>query len=609
MYPTMRTASFAVTACLVLTVGCATRPHTLDEMLALYEEYDLPQPPKDAELCLYKRPGTCVFDREEIEYDGALVFASEDPIEEEPLKCTVDLSKTSLRERKKYVPFEPSLKNARRTQPLFATLGFECNSNLAMALHCKDRGLDELAQFLHARSKRCWDAPPDAAHLAWQYCRYRFVIETGGRRPIIEQMKRIARRHPLDEQYCMRLYPNGFPFLVQDDWINRGLIADMEATLEPRRVPNDKAERLVESLIDCPGERLKADGLGIGIGPDYEGNPVTALKRMGFDAVPALLGHLDDRRITREIVNVENAPPLHGRVCEYASEILCGLMAQAWCWRMEQEEVRPWWREAEAMGEEQYLLSKVFPEEPGRKWPRRQIVEVIAAKYPAHLPLIYGEILEERPNLESQDLAYALAGSELPKQVKIASLVQGAEHPKLCHKRPALFSLFEMDYEGFEGLLLQALEEVPATPDEPYWHSAGWLAILVAESESPDAWEALLRTARRVDLGTRMEFISRMSYCCTKDTPLKPRINFARQFLDDTAVRDINSEPEMYEGPCAGFTHERIAVRDFAALELAYLLDLDLDEARDWTEGDWAKLRQRVAARLKQWDVDQEASR
>ena len=56
----------------------------------------------------------------------------------------------------------------------------------------------------------------------------------------------------------------------------------------------------------------------------------------------------------------------------------------------------------------------------------------------------------------------------------------------------------------------------------------------------------------------------------------------------------------MYDGPCAGFIHERIAARDFAALQLASLLDVKADEDPSWTTKDWDRLRSRVEAKLKE---------
>jgi len=160
-----------------------------------------------------------------------------------------------------------------------------------------------------------------------------------------------------------------------------------------------------------------------------------------------------------------------------------------------------------------------------------------------------------------------------------------------------------MNYKSFPELLIQALDELPAAPDEPYYSTVGSLAAMVANSEDPKAWQALLRLAKRVDVGTRMEFLNHMSYCCTKNTPLEPHINFVRQFLDDTSVRDVKSNPEMFNMLSAGSTFDKIAVRDFAALKLAYLLGLDVERDPTWTEADRQQLRQRVKAKLKEWDA------
>ena len=144
---------------------------------------------------------------------------------------------------------------------------------------------------------------------------------------------------------------------------------------------------------------------------------------------------------------------------------------------------------------------------------------------------------------------------------------------------------------------MKILDSLPVTPDEPYWHTVGAFATLVAMSRSHDAWNALARAAKRVDLGTRMEFMNAMNSCGVTDTPLAPRVAFLRGFLNDTTVRGITTNPQKHDG------YDRIVVGDFAALGLALLLDVSADDDPSWSRADWDSLRKRVDAKLAEYDA------
>ncbi|HZE98143.1 MAG TPA: hypothetical protein VE981_14025 [Planctomycetota bacterium] len=59
-------------------------------------------------------------------------------------------------------------------------------------------------------------------------------------------------------------------------------------------------------------------------------------------------------------------------------------------------------------------------------------------------------------------------------------------------------------------------------------------------------------------------------------------------------MRDVNADPPMFEGPCAGAEYSRIEVRNFAASLLAYQLEVKATPTKDWTPAQWAELRSRV---------------
>ena len=50
----------------------------------------------------------------------------------------------------------------------------------------------------------------------------------------------------------------------------------------------------------------------------------------------------------------------------------------------------------------------------------------------------------------------------------------------------------------------------------------------------------------------------------------------------------------------AGREYKRLEVRNFAAMQLAELLKIDADPEPDWTPAQWAELRAKVQAKVKE---------
>ncbi len=80
------------------------------------------------------------------------------------------------------------------------------------------------------------------------------------------------------------------------------------------------------------------------------------------------------------------------------------------------------------------------------------------------------------------------------------------------------------------------------------------------------------------------------------------RLAFLAAFLDDTTVRDRLANTRTIEGPCAAFTTNTIEVRDFAAMQIASLLDFDDRPNEFWTKDDWTQLRNKVRTALNKPD-------
>src|SRR5207249_3778940 len=117
-------------------------------------------------------------------------------------------------------------------------------------------------------------------------------------------------------------------------------------------------------------------------------------------------------------------------------------------------------------------------------------------------------------------------------ETKTRLFLLAAKSPTLKHRRIALRQLFRLDHPQAVPLLIDALNHLPATPKGEYWlGDAGPLALIVTLTDDPRAWQALDATAKRVDVGQRMEIINVMNYTIIEGRQRAQRIEFLRRFL------------------------------------------------------------------------------
>src|SRR5205814_384121 len=113
-----------------------------------------------------------------------------------------------------------------------------------------------------------------------------------------------------------------------------------------------------------------------------------------------------DERLTRKIYGpIMNAPASHLRIADVVAQLLAELADKRYSqpidpnwqigyhtWiapgpRLKPDVVNRWWKQAQAMGEEAYLLKHVIPPSgPGQYGPNDHLLHLIAVRYPQQLP-------------------------------------------------------------------------------------------------------------------------------------------------------------------------------------------------------------------------------
>jgi hypothetical protein len=578
----------------------ADRAPPLDELLKTYRQLGLPLPAADAKLVRLETSWSISVAPGKDVPLYALGFLLRAATKEKPPLLLVGTQEYEPEDRNlKITPVQPEAALANEVQAEWMDSVFGVNAGLATALQCEARGWKELAQALWDRSIRTTaghnhsnfyqpanlPANTALANVAWAHWGNELIKPDTDRAAISKRMKALLDAEP-------KLATN----------LNKAMLRSLELALVPSKAKPGSVEELIDGLVELayepPAGRPR-------VPPPYQ-----RLADLGFAAVPALIEHLDDDRLTRTVlVGFDNFPTYHRRVGEVVGDLLQELageeLGKDWLRRrqgynVDKADARAWWEKAEKVGEEAYLLQRVLPDGPKDVWPNQHMLNLIAKKYPKHLPTVYRTLLDKRPHMQSWPVAEAVAKSSLLAGQKKELFLHAVENKELEHRVRGLRHLRDLDEPQFVKLLIANLKSLPRTPREPYWTCGeSLIAHLVLLTEDREAWLTLTEAARRADVGLRMEYMKPMNYTNVGDRARKRRLDFLAAFLDDAAVRDEKADPEKFTGPYAGFTFPSLAVRDLAAMQIASILKLEVEPKPDWSKERWAKLREQVKEALK----------
>ncbi len=572
-----------VAACVAATLAWQPTPQKrFDRYVTAYRAYGLPTPPADAPLVRFLAdPGW-------IE-DGKVM---------RPVRYELGFLVRPARADKPAVVFtrfgecqlSPSGPSVQPVVPKSAAVppGTQY-ADPVFAAQCALRGWNELARAAWGKVIRRAgaDAGEDGddstdpqltlAADAWRYWEGVRQSPQGDRAAVLKHWKLLLATHP--DQFG-------------------GLERELVRCLELALVPSTAKPGSIEAMIDDLVEATETPGVGH-VGEER----YTRLAARGFDAVPALLDHLNDDRLIRATFWYCTRPgTVYYRVGDAARYLLRALAdgtepkPDA---RGEDAALKTWWAKARAVGEEKYLVGRAHDAIANGHGPNDVTLCALGARYPRRLDELYRELLDKGPGFPGDgSMAKAVARSELPREAKQKLLSRTAKHPDRRNRWGGLAYLHDIDPREADRLLIETLETVPDKlpgPDSASTEKS--FARLAAKSTNPRVWAVLAKTVKRVEPGSRVEFLGEVAEGFDESLRAR-RLAFLADFLDDTAVRDITGDKKEHSGARAADEFPRLEVRNFAAMELAMLLSLETKPKENWTPVDWAKLRADVRVAL-----------
>ncbi|MCE9561931.1 MAG: hypothetical protein K8U57_07740 [Planctomycetes bacterium] len=543
---------FAVLSCVLFASDDYCSAY-LDHLLIAYREYGLPLPPPEAKLVRYVSKPMVV------RRDGKQVAEPGSP------DVAFSLDGRTVLDRWNH---SDAVASVTPVKPDLSAIGSDVDIGwIGFAIACQDRGWKPLALAAFRRSAirtGHWDTEENLADAAWPYWCDRIRSDpTTPLSTITKYLKRVCNSRYFEPE----------------------IVRSLELSLKPSKALPGSDEALIDDLIEIKGAEHEWDE-GFRRDPRY-----LAIVSRGFAAIPALLGHLEDERLSRVWYFGGN---WNCRVKHLVQDILQQLAGSSFEPRGHTSETRneaitKWFADASKIGEERYVVSRVFGQNENDPRFSPVLFHILTQKYPDRLPDVYRDLIENCPELRRQSwrFAQAIGRSQLAVNVKLKILEYAARLDVPEHCTAGIHFLREIDPKQAHWLLLTALEKLPTSPS----FEEATLAWLVSQNADPVEWQALAKVVRVADIGSRLELLAAVARNRSSEGR-KQRLAFLESHLTDDASEHFQCRN------AAGWVFDCIEVRNLVAMELAEMLKLDADTRPDWTAAQWAELRKRVRAAL-----------
>jgi hypothetical protein len=299
---------------------------------------------------------------------------------------------------------------------------------------------------------------------------------------------------------------------------------------------------------------------------------------MGFDAVPALIEHLDDDRFSRGSTSgFNNFRPYTLTIGHLCSRLLYDLSARKiggsyWALRgdrIDPKHAREWFERARKIGEEKWLLDHAVP--PGRLEPivnedgrpEGHLFRVIGAKYPDKLPDLYRAVLRKP---DPGNYIEEIVASNLTREQKVALFEEGIQNKVAHHRLRALEGLAAVDKARMIKHLSNWLKEMIDKLKDglKLEHGPDSVFDLVMQTNDRDCWDMFILATQLTDYNTRMFLIFELMPFAPPDQPdpiRRERLRFLLQFVNDPTPPP--ADDDEYDG---------MKVCDFAVGHLAGML-------------------------------------
>jgi len=375
---------------------------------------------------------------------------------------------------------------------------------------------------------------------------------------------------------------------------NQEILEGLEMTVTHPTTGNTGYDRMVDALCDCTQS--------IGFYGFSEQRPVasraflpvTEILGEGFDIVPTLIAHVDDKRFTRALY----ASPLSlGRSIQTVGDVCIDILNEyrgrhsltRYGDETNEAVLRDWWENAKAIGERDAATRTLLA---CKEWPGELLVRLIRTRHPEAIAPSYLECLQRPDAKAAGALINELCKSDLPATDKIAYCLQGIHSSNRTAEHYSLLQLNQLDRATFEKEMLTILHNMPAhlAGSAMYSPEAG-MAEVCGFSDSAVVWKALEDAAKRADANLRAALISR-AVAPSVDAKEVLELKYLQAFFGDATRLSNTSEVPWGEA----------MIKNLAMREAAWLLSIEVPRTNLSQEG-WDSLRSQLERRISELGI------
>lgn len=329
--------------------------------------------------------------------------------------------------------------------------------------------------------------------------------------------------------------------------------------------------------------------------------------RMGFEAVPELLRLQADERLTSQRKSyLSTAPRQPMLLGELAQALLAELLPQAWLQPVDlaqSERFSREWERIRTSDEREYYAEVALRFIQGeKKQAEAAVLAVVAEKAPERLAGLMASFIKEAGDNDSPwNLAQAVRRADLPDEAKRSLLLKLATGGSLLRQRQALQILAHFDPAAAIGPARDLVKNLPQDSRGPFRTSAiSSVSHVVLTVDDDEIWQTFFDKSHKAAVEQRLEWMNPFSDTYIGNRLKSRRLAFLAGFLEDTALRDESVEASEFTAPCEASSFPKITVRDFAAMQIASILEIERHDRPDatWSADRWRRLREKVTVRL-----------
>jgi len=366
-------------------------------------------------------------------------------------------------------------------------------------------------------------------------------------------------------------------------------------TATQRYKGSDPEEKLIDALCDPVAPFQESAGAVWIEDLRWQLNrvPLQAIVAQGFDAVPALIEHVEDQRLVPAPKGFSNTAPAGmlsiGDLCQsllrsYMGEgdrLTSGGDGASVDWAV-------WWAKAKPEGEEAYCLRTLCQVEP--QGISRSLLWLVESKHPEDLIQVLNWQQGHGLSNDAVRVLYSIGNSRLSKEEKEQSAALGLKSYSLQENRGALYILVRTDPSKADSELVRVMKGLPSHAFDQVWENEESSFVnLVTRSTSPAVWTTFEITAKRVDPSVRFRMLWILGLSGGHGPNKDKALKLLRSFMNDST--------QIPDGP-AGFFPGAKSVQDIAAVGAARIIQItEMPQASDPAEK-WAEFRSAVARKL-----------